>query len=70
MDFLEVFIQELREKGEESIELIKSYIETKDASVLNEIYRLFHTIKGSASLVGFTGFKELFHKTRITSKDT
>jgi len=62
MDFLEAFIQELREKGEESIELIKSYIETKDASVLNEIYRLFHTIKGSASLVGFTGFKELFHK--------
>jgi len=62
MDFLEVFIQELLEKGQQSIDLIKLYIETKDPSTLNELYRLFHTIKGSASLVGFSGFKELFHK--------
>ncbi|WP_448374313.1 response regulator [Fervidobacterium sp.] len=62
MDFLEVFIQELLEKGQQSIDLIKLYIETKDPSALNELYRLFHTIKGSASLVGFSGFKELFHK--------
>lgn len=62
MDFLEIFFQELREKGQESIELIKSFLQTKDSSLINEIYRLFHTIKGSASLVGLVGYKELFHK--------
>ncbi len=62
MDFLEIFFQELREKGQESIELIKSLLQTKDSSLINEIYRLFHTIKGSASLVGLVGYKELFHK--------
>lgn len=61
MDFVDVFIQELLEKGQQSIELIKSYLQEKEHAILNELYRLFHTIKGSASLVGFSGFKELFH---------
>ncbi|MEN3042388.1 MAG: response regulator [Fervidobacterium sp.] len=62
MDFLEIFFQELKEKSQESIELIKSFLQTKQGSLINEIYRLFHTIKGSASLVGLVGYKELFHK--------
>ncbi|AMW32962.1 two-component system, chemotaxis family, sensor kinase CheA [Fervidobacterium changbaicum] len=62
MDFLEIFLQELNEKGQEAINLIKAYIENKNPQVITEIYRLFHTIKGSASLVGFNGFKELFHR--------
>jgi len=62
MDFLEVFLQELNEKGQEAIKLIKSFIENKDPTSIHEIYRLFHTIKGSASLVGFDKFKQLFHK--------
>ncbi|MCX7654381.1 MAG: response regulator [Fervidobacterium sp.] len=62
MDFLEIFFQELKEKGQESIELIKSFLQTKQGSLINEIYRIFHTIKGSASLVGLVGYKELFHK--------
>ncbi|MGC8954792.1 MAG: response regulator [Fervidobacterium sp.] len=62
MDFLEVFFEELREKGMEAIENIKSFLQTKDLTLINNIYRLFHTIKGSASLVGLTGYKDVFHK--------
>ncbi|MGC8820334.1 MAG: response regulator [Fervidobacterium sp.] len=62
MDFLEVFFEELREKGMEATENIKSFLQTKDLTLINNIYRLFHTIKGSASLVGLTGYKDVFHK--------
>lgn len=62
MEILEIFFQELREKGQESVELLKSFINTKDGALIKEIYRLFHTIKGSASLVGLVGYKELFHR--------
>ncbi len=61
MDFVEIFFQELREKGQQSIDLIKNYLESKDHSIINELYRIFHTIKGSASLVGFNGYKTLMH---------
>ncbi|KAF2960874.1 response regulator [Fervidobacterium sp. 2310opik-2] len=62
MDFLEMFFEELREKGNESINDIKSFLESRDGALINDIYRLFHTIKGSASLVGLVGYKDLFHK--------
>lgn len=62
MDFLEMFFEELREKGNESINDIKSFLESRDGALINDIYRLFHTIKGSASLVGLVGYKNLFHK--------
>lgn len=61
MDFVEIFLQELSEKGQQSIDLIKDYLESKDHSIVNELYRIFHTIKGSASLVGFNGYKTLMH---------
>lgn len=62
MDFLEMFFEELREKGNEAINDIKSFLESRDGALINDIYRLFHTIKGSASLVGLVGYKNLFHK--------
>jgi len=62
MDFLEMFFEELREKGNEAINDIKSFLESRDGALINDIYRLFHTIKGSASLVGLVGYKDLFHK--------
>jgi len=62
MDFVEIFLQELREKGQQSIDLIKSYLESKDHTIISDLYRMFHTIKGSASLVGFNGYKTLMHK--------
>ncbi|MFN6991629.1 MAG: response regulator [Fervidobacterium sp.] len=62
MDFLEIFFQELREKGEQAVTAIKEFLIKKDSSLVTEIYRLFHTVKGSASLVGLVGYKELFHK--------
>uniref|UniRef100_A0A7C4VTT1 histidine kinase n=1 Tax=Fervidobacterium thailandense TaxID=1008305 RepID=A0A7C4VTT1_9BACT len=60
-DFLEIFFQELREKGQSAIEMIKKFLETRERELVYEIYRVFHTIKGSASLVGLVGFRNLMH---------
>lgn len=62
MEFLEIFFQELHEKGQAALELIKRFLQERDKSVVNELYRIFHTIKGSASLVGLSGFRDLMHR--------
>ena len=36
MDFVEIFLQELREKGQQSIDLIKNYLESNDSFVQGE----------------------------------
>jgi len=69
MDFSSVFFDELREKLEEAENSLKNYFESKDVSYLKELYRVFHTIKGSASLVGFSGFQRVAHKIEEIFKD-
>ncbi len=59
----EMFVEELKEKGEDAKRSLKKLLENPtDVEAVNEVFRAFHTIKGSASLVGYTGFQKLFHR--------
>ncbi|MDN5338013.1 MAG: two-component system, chemotaxis family, sensor kinase CheA [Thermotogaceae bacterium] len=60
--FIPIFLEDLKEKLEEAEEALKKFFDEKSISYLKDVYRAFHTIKGSASLVGFKGFQKVSHK--------
>ncbi|ONN26941.1 chemotaxis protein CheA [Thermosipho affectus] len=62
MDFTEIFLSELSEKSREAKELISKIKEENEKSYIKDLYRIFHTLKGSASLVEMKNFSKLFHK--------
>lgn len=60
--FIPVFLEELKEKLEEAEKSLKKFLDEGDISYLRNVYRAFHTIKGSASLVGFEKFQKISHE--------
>jgi len=69
MDFEAIFFEELNEKLKDAEEALRKYLENQDILFLKDLYRIFHTIKGSASLVGFQGFQRVTHKIEDMFKD-
>lgn len=61
MDFSEIFFTELKNKCSEAIKAIENFKSTNDRKYVKDLYRIFHTIKGSASLVNLNNFKQLAH---------
>ncbi|MGL4875856.1 MAG: chemotaxis protein CheW [Clostridium sp.] len=57
--FLEESIENLQTLSESLLELEKS---PEDVEILNQIFRVAHTIKGMAATMGFTDIAELTHK--------
>ncbi len=63
MDLGDMFVEELKQKGEDARKGLKKLLENPmDVESINEVFRAFHTVKGSASLVGYSGFQKLFHE--------
>jgi len=62
VNFVNTFFEELEDKGKEALSKLTKYAENGSPSLLRDIYRFFHTMKGSAGLVGFSGFQELMHE--------
>ncbi len=61
-DFTSMFFEELNNKLDESKEILVEIVEKNDFSRSIDLKRNFHTIKGSASMVGLNGFRDLIHK--------
>ncbi|MDD4503665.1 MAG: chemotaxis protein CheA [Clostridiaceae bacterium] len=61
--YLEIFIEESQEHLEGlNQSLLGLEINPKDMKILNEIFRVAHTIKGMAGTMGFTGIASLTHQ--------
>ncbi|MDQ7052332.1 MAG: Hpt domain-containing protein [candidate division KSB1 bacterium] len=68
MDFAAEFIQSFLEEAQESIELLDRELvhleETPDdKTILDEIFRVFHTLKGNAGMLGFQRLEKVAHVT-------
>ena len=67
MDDMQEIIQDFLVEADELLEeldedLVRLESESDDEELLNKIFRAFHTIKGSASFLGFEKLTELTHK--------
>ncbi len=67
MDDMQEIIQDFLVEADELLEeldedLVRLENESEDEELLNKIFRAFHTIKGSASFLGFEKLTELTHK--------
>jgi len=67
MDDMQEIIQDFLVEADELLEeldedLVRLENESDDEELLNKIFRAFHTIKGSASFLGFEKLTELTHK--------
>ncbi len=67
MDDMQEIIQDFLVEADELLEeldedLVRLESESEDEELLNKIFRAFHTIKGSASFLGFEKLTELTHK--------
>ena len=62
MDFVEIYFTEKEERLNEAIELLKKYLETHDSVIIKYLHRIYHTLKGSAGLVGLPKSKEFMHR--------
>ncbi len=62
MDLKRMFFDEMRTKFEEIKEpLLKLMKNEHKVSDIEEVFRAFHTLKGSSGLVGFRNFQKVFH---------
>ncbi len=62
MDLVSMFFEEMGSRINESKEALRRLLENpEDYSLLETIFRDFHTMKGSASLVGMKNFQKVFH---------
>ncbi len=67
MDDMQEIVQDFLVEADELLEeldedLVRLENESEDEELLNKIFRAFHTIKGSASFLGFEKLTELTHK--------
>ncbi|AEX86401.1 chemotaxis protein histidine kinase-like protein [Marinitoga piezophila KA3] len=61
MDFSQIYFDEMEERLNEAIELLKKYLETHDPIIIKDLHRIFHTLKGSAGLVGLNNIQSFMH---------
>jgi len=63
MDLKELFFEEFKEKVPIIQKgLTKLLEDPSDGKAVEEVFRAFHTLKGSSGLVGFNNFQKVFHK--------
>ncbi len=60
-ELIEVFVEEGRELVEQANHALGQLREGADAAVFDALFRAFHTLKGSAGLMGFDPMAKLFH---------
>lgn len=70
MDFSEIFFSELNDKVSESMNIIEELKKSKDKKYIKDLYRIFHTLKGSASLVNLENFRDFSHKVEQYFKES
>ncbi len=59
---LQLFIDEVQTHLADARSALLDFLETEDENNLQRIIRSFHTIKGSAGIIGFNEFSEYLHK--------
>lgn len=59
---LQLFIDEVQTHLADARCALLDFLETEDENNLHRIIRSFHTIKGSAGIIGFNEFSEYLHK--------
>ncbi len=70
MDLVKMFFEEMEGRVKEAKEALKMLIsDPENYSLIEKAFRAIHTIKGSASLVGMTGFQRAFHKLEDVLKE-
>ncbi|KAF2956219.1 response regulator [Marinitoga sp. 38H-ov] len=69
MEFMDIYFNEMEEKLNEAMELLKKYLELHDPVIIKDLYRIYHTLKGSAGLVGLPKLGEFMHKLESAFKE-
>ncbi|WP_129409689.1 Hpt domain-containing protein [Marinitoga lauensis] len=69
MEFMDIYFTEMEEKLNEAIELLKKYLKKHDQIIIKDLYRIYHTLKGSAGLVGLPKLGEFMHKLESAFKE-
>ncbi len=70
MDLVKMFFEEMEGRVKEAKEALKMLIsDPENYSLIEKAFRAIHTIKGSASLVGMSGFQRAFHKLEDVLKE-
>ncbi|GAB6188928.1 response regulator [Marinitoga arctica] len=69
MEFIDIYFSEMNEKLNEALELLKEYLKTHDPILIKDLYRIYHTLKGSAALVGLPKIGEFMHKLESAFKE-
>ena len=60
--YLDIFVEESREHLQQlNVSLLELEKDNKDKSVLNEIFRVAHTLKGMSGTMGYTKMQTLTH---------
>ncbi len=62
-ELIDMFITEARELLDKALELLEKLRNTpEDSETVNELFRIFHTLKGNAGMVGLEKLSALCHK--------
>ncbi len=62
-ELIEMFTTEARELLDKALELLEKLRNTpEDSEAVNELFRIFHTLKGNAGMVGLENLSTLCHK--------
>ncbi|WGS64397.1 response regulator [Marinitoga aeolica] len=69
MEFMDIYFAEMEEKLNEAIDLMKKYLQLHDPVIVKDLYRIYHTLKGSAGLVGLPKIGEFMHKLESAFKE-
>lgn len=69
MEFVDIYFTEMEEKLNEAMELLKKYLDSHDPAIIKDLYRIYHTLKGSAGLVGLPKLGEFMHKLESAFKE-
>ncbi len=63
MNLEKLFSSELKEKVKEAQRCLMELMESPEKRVcVDSVFRIFHTLKGSSSVVGFRNFQKMFHR--------
>ncbi|KLO22360.1 ATP-binding response regulator [Marinitoga sp. 1155] len=69
MEFLNIFLDEMNENLNKAIDLLKEYLETRNPLIIKKLHRIYHTLKGSAGLVGMHNFGKFMHELESAFKE-